>query len=1191
MHENHHPPERPAATPPLASLQGSVVYEKRSIPVDHPVSESQLLLGRSDPAAPHQPLKPLNPAAHLGLGVSSKLSRLHARIDYHRASHSFTLTCLGRNPVLLTPAPRARELRITDKHPHALPDGAAIKIADSRLLFRVHAPRAPSASPLPVASAAAACKSPSCVPSSPPKKRKRREWIKSEHSSLRALMMRYGYGRWDKILSQTNSRLAERQPEELVPVARTFIARCYLHARPGVEQKALMEILRRHPIKLFDGDEFLVQNEIEQLLAQAKTQIEPKEKRKFVRWARKLRLLSRLQDVHDHSSLQRLRAGELRVLTPPPALYWTSNDDADFIIGSYKHGYGAIEAIRQDPELGFVKRYAPAVSTTKTVTPVKSENVTMSANTDTAHIDMDDDDDDDENDHDPDKDEDDRHGLSMNEDVDDENMHELHMHNPKKRPKLGHTEPSSSHKDNAQLPLAAASAVSVSAQQSFVNTPHSHDDSDMSPLEPNPMDAVTAAVQSRLSTHENGNDMSRNSAKEESASDVEKTKRKRFVPKRGPRIGNEDGFNNPEDAAAAAKAMANEDGLVPFPNSEALMKRLKSTIISCAKEYDRDMRVLRKRQMAESKAKQRKDDLAARKAEKEAEKTRRKAERRIRKSQPFSKKEALEFERALSNFGVVYKEDGKSVDWSWFHSKVEGFEAKYDETLDAAYVELLSEAHLSNDLSAAKEDEDFETVDKLNKQKNSSTVFSTLTTERAEKLIERLEFFRALRGEVLVHPRLKSILRGFKKTRDLPLWWKGPDDRSLLIGVDRYGFNGWENMSNDAELTFASSMKGWQRKATSDSKSGKRAVMPKPSAGIKRAFALLRYFRTRANDPHFEIYARNGASGGAPYAVDRAVLGEGSYLSSAAAAPYSGKLKSQAKEEYVLEDDRPLMELVRSRGREAGRKRGGSAAASSRSSGRPRNERRTVIEIAKDEHGILILPADLGDGLFLLCLGEIVQGASAFCQNGVVYPVGFRTIRMLSGMAFLCEIMANEERTRPVFRISVLDGFNKKASDEDGMWTGQREVASGPNVVSLWMKAVNEHMSKEHAVWENRVYLTSGPERFGLYEPTIVYHIQKLAGAKFIEGFVLRDFSRRGEGKYVETSVGLLDAMLNALDPKLDRRVSRRAYDVTLTDEEEDAREHPVLTVGDEMSIPEEWKSAHHEGKRKQRRRANSHYG
>lgn len=1019
-------------------------------------------------------------------------------------------------------------------------------------------------------------------------------------------MLRYGYGRWPKILSETTSRLSERQPEELIPVARNFVARCYLHARPGVEQKALLDILRKHPAELYNSDERAIKDDIEKLLHVARDQIEPNEKRKFVRWARKLRLLSRLHDVHDHHSLQRLRERTLRVFTPPPALYWTSHDDADLIIGSYKHGYGDIENIRLDPELGFRGRYAPPLSTKKTTaTPVKTENLPAGgANAHPVHMDVDDDDDDDENDHDPDKDEDDRHALSLNDDVDvdDENMHEPHVHNPKKRPKLGHTHPPHSfkHNNNTQL-VGPFTATTSAAHHSSANTPHSHDDSDMSPVNPTPADAVAAAVQAHLSTQENGDHVNKHVPNEEPLSDVEKTtvKRKRFVPKRGPRIGNDDGFNNPEEAAAAAKNMADENGLVPFPNSEALMKRLKSTINSCAKEFDRDMRELKKKQMAESKAKQRRDDLAARKAEKEAEKTRRRVEKRIKKSQPFSKKEALEFERALASFGVVYKEDNKSVDWTWFHSKVEGFEAKYHETLDGAYVELLSEAHLITSLSAAKEDEDFEAVENLNKRKKPSTVFSTLTTERAEKLIERMEFFRALRGEVLVHQQLTAILRGLKKTRDLPPWWKSLDDRSLLIGVDRYGFNGWDSMSTDPDLTFADSMKSWQRKMAGDSKSLKRAVMPKASAGIKRAYALLRYFRSRANDPHLEYYVGGAGAAGAAGAAGPSAAGPAAVASArlpptpsddlaAIDQPQAVKVKVQGKEEETLEDDKPLMQLVRNR-ESTKKKSDASATPQHTTSGRPRTLRQTVLKIPKDEDGILILPVNLGDGLFLLSLGEIVQGAPAFCKNGVVYPVGFRTIRCISGTAYLCEILTNRDRTRPEFRISELDGFNDKAVDEDTMWAAQHEVGTSWDIVTLWMRVMNQKLSKDQQT-DNRVFLTSGPERFGLYEPTIVYHIQKLPGAKFIDGFVLRDFSLRGKGQYVEPSVGILDAMLNALDPKLDRRLSRRAYDVTLTDEEEDPREHPLLVDGAEMSIPESWKSTLHDPKRKQRRRSNSHF-
>lgn len=90
----------------------------------------------------------------------------------------------------------------------------------------------------------------------------------------------------------------------------------------------------------------------------------------------------------------------------------------------------------------------------------------------------------------------------------------------------------------------------------------------------------------------------------------------------------------------------------------------------------------------------------------------------------------------------------------------------------------------------------------------------------------------------------------------MPALWKSSDDQSLLIGVDRYGLNAWEEMGNDASLSFQNSMKIWHRKNSHENKSVKRPSMPKPSAGIRRAYALVRYFASRANDPHFEMYTQ-----------------------------------------------------------------------------------------------------------------------------------------------------------------------------------------------------------------------------------------------------------------------------------------------------------------------------------------------
>lgn len=1089
----------------LARLDGTVILSQRNVPLKYSVRDPALLIGRSDPAhIDTNPFRPAKSGVHVGLGISNKLSRAHARIE-HSPPADFAITCLGKNGLSVT-TPQA-EFRLTHtSDPVPLPDGAVVKIADCVFTFS--------------------------IPGT--KKRSRREWIKSEHLALRTNMMRLGYGRWDEIINATNGRLSERQPSELIPVARKFVAMCYIHARPGVEQKALMQILRR---PLADGV-LPASDDIDALIEAAREEADENEKRKYVRWARKLRLLSRLQDVHDHRSLEQLRVGKLRVFTPPPALYWTSADDADLIIGSYKHGYGATEAIRTDPELGFAGRYSKAPSVKK-CTPMKKAEVGSEEE--------------EEDDEDPDEDEDDRNAMSI--DDDEENGGEGVVHNPKKRLKLGDRTPK---KEDVKM-----EDVNNSQNNGNVTTPNENamEDSDMSPVDAK---EESTPVKPEKSTPEK--------VKEEGT----EVKKKRMVPKRGPRIGNEDGFNEPEDAKAAAVSNADENGLVPFPNSEALMRRLKSTINSCAKEFDRDQREFQKRELAASRAKQRKDDLAARKAEKEAEKTRQRAERRIAKSQPFSKKEAVEFERGLSNFGVVYKADGKTVDWPWFHSKVEGFEAKYAETLEAAYLELLSEAHRINDLAAAKEDEDFEAVDRINDQKKASKVFSTLTGERAEKLIERLEFFRALRGEVLLHPKLASILRGFKKTKDLPVWWKSSHDKSLLIGVDKHGLNGLDVMGVDSDLVFASSMKAWQRKNANDVKSQKRAAMPKSSAGIKRAFSLVRYFRSRANDPHFELYSRDE--------VKARAAGE-------EAAGNALRTKAEIKEEAL--EEKPLVQLLRRTtpgSAKPKRKTESVLVPQTGAGGRPRTLRQTLIKIPKDENGILILPADLGDGLFLLSLGEVLRGAPNFCNNGIIFPVGLRTIRQMGSDAFLCEILASQDKNHPEFRVSALDGFNDKAEDEDTMWSGQRIIATSRNLVTLWMRVVNEEIAKD-AQNPNRVNLSSGPERFGLYEPTIVYQIQKLPGAKFVEGFHLRDFSHRGGGALIEPSVGVLDAMLKAIEAKLEPRDERHAYDDdAVSDDEDNQRVKRLIQDHSEMKIPEEWILEHSFGKKKHSRRRSSSY-
>lgn len=966
-------------------------------------------------------------------------------------------------------------------------------------------------------------------------------------------MMRLGYGRWDEIIAAASGRLAERDPEELVPIAREFVAHCYVHARPGVEQKALMEILREEPTAKGLPEEEIVR-EIDELVESRKSISNPDEKRKFVRWARKLRLLSRLKDVHDHPSLDRLRKGELRVFTPPPALYWTSADDADLITGSYKHGYGSIEQMRLDDELGFLGRYSRPLPTKKSsATPSKAPKAA-----DSMHVSEEED----EDDEDVDEDEDERQATPMNDDPDEENGGDGALPHPRKRMKLGNR---TCKRDEGNASDSIGRGMADDSDVSPNRSPDHHKSGGGEESEKNSSDA------DRMEDVDEGTP----------ATDHVKKKPVRMVPKRGPRIGNEDGFNEPEDAKAAREKMADKDGLVPFPSSESLMRRLKSIINSCAKEYDRDQREFKKKQLAATRAKQRKDDLAARKAEKEAERTRQREERRIQKSQPFSKKEAIEFEKALSNFGINYEDDGKTVDWVWFHSKVDGFDAKYDSTLNAAYLELLGEAHRISDLAAAKEDEDYERVERINESKKASAVFSTLTLERAERLIERLQFFRVLRGEVLVHKKLDYILRGYKKTKDLPLWWKSCHDKSLLCGVDRHGLNGWDFMGVDGQLAFANSMKSWQRKNGSDLKSLKRAAMPKASVGSKRAFSLVRYFRNRANDPHFEQYAQDPVHASRP--KHNAVKEDATDL-----RPATKEEEEPVKMEDV--EEKPKVELLRRGGEDRSKvKRKSDTLFPAPSTGRPRTLRPTIVEIHRDEDGQLMLPIDLGDGLFLLSLGEVRPDTPGFCKNGIVYPVGFRSVRQIGSHAFLCEIFESDDGMNPEFRVSALEGFAPSEESGGPLWTEARMIAQGLNIVTLWLRVVNE-INKE-AQSEGRVALASGPERFGLYEPTIVYHIQKLPGARSVKDFELRDFSRQGEGRKIEPTIGILCGMLKGIENKLEDPEAVRKFELVVTGQLEGPRERLLLAAEEEMSIPEEWIEKFGGSKKKHRRKSNSYWG
>ncbi len=323
----------------LAKFEGRIFFSDFDIKFEYFMDNSSITLGRSDPVTVHQ--DPLIPAQE-GIDVASvtRTSSQGSMPELNMIAPRNRFAVLPRQNGLTVTNPHCHETVVMtpETTPVPLHSRTLIQMGDCIFVFLL-----PAEYP------------------TPPKKR--REWIKAEYVSLRTLMMRLGYGRWEQIIKSTTGRLSEREPEELIPVARKFVARCFIHARPGVEQKVLSEILREDVPQ--DASEEEAKADIEALVEEAKQLAEPNEKRKYVRWARKLRLLRRLRDIHDHSSLDRLRAGELRVFTPPPARYWTCADDADLILGTFRHGYGATEAIRTDQTLGFCRRFSAPLSASK----------------------------------------------------------------------------------------------------------------------------------------------------------------------------------------------------------------------------------------------------------------------------------------------------------------------------------------------------------------------------------------------------------------------------------------------------------------------------------------------------------------------------------------------------------------------------------------------------------------------------------------------------------------------------------------------------------------------------------------------------------------------------------------------------------------------------------------------------------
>eukprot|EP00170_Pyropia_yezoensis_P001236 contig_5466_g1240 len=176
-------------------------------------------------------------------------------------------------------------------------------------------------------------------------------WLKAEHNVLITGLMRYGYGRWSKIQATGDGRLRRRSINELICASRMLMVRCFIHTPGSVERAALDALLRED---LPPGLSAAAQNQVlSGEFVAAEAFVDGMEKRKFVRWARKLRFLRQLQSVTRDDLLSALARGDLRVPAQLPAAGWGGIADRDLVLGNYEHGYGNSRGLLDDRNLCF----------------------------------------------------------------------------------------------------------------------------------------------------------------------------------------------------------------------------------------------------------------------------------------------------------------------------------------------------------------------------------------------------------------------------------------------------------------------------------------------------------------------------------------------------------------------------------------------------------------------------------------------------------------------------------------------------------------------------------------------------------------------------------------------------------------------------------------------------------------------
>ncbi|KAI8854416.1 SNF2 family N-terminal domain-containing protein [Chytridium lagenaria] len=218
-----------------------------------------------------------------------------------------------------------------------------------------------------------------------------------------------------------------------------------------------------------------------------------------------------------------------------------------------------------------------------------------------------------------------------------------------------------------------------------------------------------------------------------------------------------------------------EEGVVlnQFPSASDCGSRIRRIINAFIRNQAMALKDEQRRQVLEERARA--------KQEKEDEKVK-------LKERELTKKDRLEFYRTLVSYGVDYSTDNPQVrDWTRF--KEISQLRKSTDVLEEYYLKLLSICHEILDPDSAFDPE---------------KDYDSMTPDKAKKLLKRVASMKTLRDQVIIHPKLESLVTVLRKygRNGLPEWWATEHDVAYLHGVAKWGLNRCDLYVEDDTLAF-----------------------------------------------------------------------------------------------------------------------------------------------------------------------------------------------------------------------------------------------------------------------------------------------------------------------------------------------------------------------------------------------------